>query len=194
VSVKDKEEITTAVTSGSPPEDRNKAALSSASAGGTFSVHKPGEGYATRLGIMAISMAYVFFAAHRWYYNWVFLRDIIDGFFSAIGLSGATSWMLESRATTAIAIVGAIAIVFGGFMLGYHLVYCKRSTADFLVKTDGELAKVSWPAVTPWFKPEAKVWGATYVVLIFVAMLALYVFVIDYVLNFIAQMAFYGGA
>jgi len=191
--VKDREETTTAVSATTPPEDRNKGALTSPSTGGTFSVHKPGEGYATRLGIMVIFMAYVFFAAHRWYYNWVFLRDLIDGFFSAIGLKVLTNWMTESGPTRTIAIVGTVAIVVLGFLLGYYLVYCKRATADFLVKTDGELAKVTWPAVTPWFKPEAKVWGATYVVLIFVAILSLYVFGVDSILKIIAQWAFYGG-
>ena len=191
--VKDREETTTAVTSGTPPEDRNKAALTSPATGGTFSVHKPGEGYATRLGIMAIFMAYVFFAAHRWYYNWVFVRDLVDGFFSYIGLGVVTNWMLNTRATTAISIIGAATLVLTGFLLAYYLVYCKRATADFLVKTDGELAKVTWPAVTPWFKPEAKVWGATYVVLIFVALLSLYVFAIDSLLKTIAQWAFYGA-
>lgn len=191
--MKDKEESTTAVTSGTPPEDRNKASLTSPSAGGGFTAHKPGEGYATRLGMMVVLMAFVAFACHRWYYNWSFVREMLDGFFTGISksLGFITAWTFEPWASTALGLGGTVLIAVGGFMLGYYFVYCKRNSAEFLVKTDSELGKVAWPAVTPWFKPETKVWGATYVVLIFVALMAIYVFAIDYILNVVSQWAFY---
>ena len=56
-----------------------------------------------------------------------------------------------------------------------------------------EMGKVTWPKISPWFKPETQVWGATYVVLIVVAFLTLYVFGVDMVLQAIANWAFYGN-
>jgi preprotein translocase SecE subunit len=99
--------------------------------------------------------------------------------------------MSDSGPAKYLSIGGTLVIAVGGFFIAYYFVYCKRSTADFLVKTDTEMSKVSWPAVSPWFKPEAKVWGATYVVLIFTGILALYVFGVDSLLNLISQWSFY---
>jgi preprotein translocase SecE subunit len=67
----------------------------------------------------------------------------------------------------------------------------RRDSAEFLVKTDQELAKVTWPKVSPWFRPDTQVWGATYVVLIVIAMLTLYVLAADTVLEFLAKQAFF---
>ncbi len=51
---------------------------------------------------------------------------------------------------------------------------------------------MTWPKVSPWFKADTQVWGATYVVLIVVVALTLYVFGVDVVLQTIAQKLFYG--
>ena len=61
-----------------------------------------------------------------------------------------------------------------------------------LIKTDTELGKVTWPKITPWFKSESLVWGSTYVVLIVVVALTVYVFGVDLVLQWISQKLFYG--
>jgi preprotein translocase subunit SecE len=190
--VKDKDQMATAVAAETAPDDKGKGGSVGRPEGG-MQVYKPGEGYATRLGIMVVVMSFVGFACHRWFYNWVFVRDIVDGVFSTIRLGVLTGWMFQPAAAKVISIGGTIALAATGFFVAYYFVYVKRNSADFLVKTDIELGKVSWPEVTPWFKAETKVWGATYVVLIFVAILAVYVFVVDYVLNFISHGIFYGN-
>ena len=60
-----------------------------------------------------------------------------------------------------------------------------------MIKTDQELAKVTWPKVSPWFRPETQVWGATYVVLIVIAGLTLYVLAVDSALEMIAKVLFF---
>jgi len=162
------------------------------SAPGGFEVYKPGEGYATRLGMMVVVAAYVLFACHHWYYNWVFLRDFVDDIFSAIGMGKLTRWMLDSDWTNRIAVAGTVGIAAAGLLSGYFLIYVKRPTAEFLIKTDTELGKVTWPKITPWFKTESLVWGSTYVVLIVVVSMTIYVFGVDLVLQWISQKLFYG--
>lgn len=159
----------------------------------SFTAHKPGEGYATRLGMMVVVMAYTFFACHHWYFNWVFVRDFFDNMLRGTFLGFLTNWMFNPGAAGAVAGVGAGVVAAAGFFVAYYFIYVKRNSAEFLIKTDGELGKVTWPQITPWFKPETKVWGATYVVLIVVAALTLYVFGIDLILQWIANNLFYSA-
>lgn len=186
--------MSTAVTT--PADDAAKggkqAEVAVAPQGG-FAAHKPGEGYATRLGMMAVIMAYVAFACHHWFYNWVYLRNFIDGILSAIGLGVLVRWTYDPGAARVVATLGTVAIAATGFAIAYFFIYVKRQSAEFLIKTDTELGKVNWPPITPWFKVESKVWGATYVVLIVVAALTLYVFGVDMVLQWVANHMFYGS-
>ena len=160
---------------------------------GGYQAYKPGEGYATRLGIMVVAMSYTAFACYHWYYNWVLVRNFFhEGIFSKIYLKFLTQWTYGSAIEGYIAGGGATLIAATGFAIAYYYIYLKRSTAEFLIKTDGELAKVQWPKMTPWFKVESPVWGATYVVLIVVVLMTAYVFGVDLILNWIAQHIFYG--
>ena len=156
-----------------------------------FQVYKPGEGYATRLGMMVVIMAYVGFACHHWFYNWVFVRDFFDGIFSAIHLGFLTAWTYNVVCSRWIAAAGALIVASVGLLIGYYFIYLKHNTAEFLIKTDSELGKVNWPKITPWFKPNTQVWGATYVVLIVIAALTIYVFGIDFILQHGSKYLFY---
>jgi preprotein translocase subunit SecE len=158
-----------------------------------FAAHKPGEAYATRLGMMVVVMAYVAFACHHWYYNWVYLRNFIEGTLNPISLGVLVRWTYDPLASRVIATLGTVTLAAAGFAVAYFFIYVKRRSAEFLIKTDGELSKVNWPSITPWFKIESKVWGATYVVLIVVAALTLYVFTVDLVLQWFANHMFYGS-
>lgn len=156
--------------------------------GGTFTVHKPGEGSYTRLGLFVLSCVFVIFAAHHWYYNWGSLRDFATKY---MGLDFLVGWTIPY--SKVVSIVGAIAVCFSGAAVAYYYIYCKQRSAEFLVKTDVELGKVTWPKISPWFKMDTPVWGATYVVLIVVAFLTLYVFGVDFILQSLAKFLFYSG-
>ena len=145
--------------------------------------------------MMVVVAAYVLFACHHWYYNWVFVRDFVDDIFGAVGMSKLTRWMLDADMDfnrISIAWFGTAVIAIVGSLGGYYLIYVKRQSAEFLIKTDTELGKVTWPKITPWFKSESLVWGSTYVVLIVVVALTVYVFGVDLVLQWISQKLFYG--
>ena len=158
-----------------------------------FQVYKPGEGYATRLGMLAVLMSFVGFACHHWYFNWTSVRDFFEKMFCAVWskFDVLTNWTYNTTAAQGIASGGAMLLAAAGFLTGYYYIYIKRSTADFLIKTDIELSKVTWPKIAPWFRPETQVWGATYVVLIVIAALTLYIAGIDLVLRVITDWLFY---
>lgn len=134
---------------------------------------------------MVVIGAYVIFAARQWYYNWVLVRSFFEStFLSFIGsLMASYSGLVQ--------IGGTIIVAATGLLFGYYYIYIKRSTAEFLIKTDMELGKVTWPKISPWFKPDTQVWGATYVVLIVIAVLTAFVFGIDIVLHKVADFVFY---
>jgi preprotein translocase subunit SecE len=157
--------------------------------GGFFHVHKPGEGYTTRLGMFIVALLFVLFTCHHWFYNWISVRDFATKY---LGLGFALNWTITvSNATRYVSIGGAVILFFIGAMIAYYYIYCFQRSAEFLVKTDGELAKVNWPKISPWFKSETQVWGATYVVLIVVFVLTVYVFGVDYLLQSMAHFLFY---
>jgi len=186
---KQEKEMSTAVTS-TPAGDGKSGPLQPATAG-ALTAHRPGEGYATRLGMMLVCVAYVLFACHHFFYGWIFIREIFDKMFGAIGLGVLTNWSKDPAWAKKIGWGGTFMVALIGFYTAYYYIYVKRRTAEFLIKVDGELTKVTWPQITPWFRADTKVWGATYVVLIVVAAMTLYVFVIDVVLKFLSSWAFY---
>ena len=157
---------------------------------GRFQVHKPGEGYATRLGAFVVAMLFVAFTCHHWFYGWTFLRNVFDKMFQAVGLR-ILAWTYDPDAARGIAISGTIVLMLLGGLLAFYIIYCRQRSAEFLVKTDGELAKVTWPKIMPWFKPSTQVWGATYVVLIVLAVLTIYIMIVDRIFSFVAQWLFY---
>ena len=151
----------------------------------SWSVYKPGEGYATRLGLMVVILAYVIFASRQWYYNWVLVRSFLESTF----LSFIAGWMTSGASYVQLG--GTIGIAGAGLLLGYYYIYIKRNSAEFLIRTDTELGKVTWPKVSPWFKAETQVWGATYVVLIVIGVLTAFVFGVDVIMKKIADFVFY---
>jgi preprotein translocase subunit SecE len=184
-----KEMSTVAIVNNSPAGKSGGEAAEQHSA---FQVYKPGEGYTTRLGMMAVLMAYVGFACHHWYFNWSSVRDFFEHMFSfSSTLAILTDWTYNTKAGNLIASIGTLLLVVAGFLSAYYYIYIKRSTADFLIKTDLELSKVTWPKISPWFRADTQVWGATYVVLLVIAGLTLYIAGVDLVLRVITDFLFY---
>ncbi|GMV83343.1 MAG: hypothetical protein AMXMBFR7_45270 [Planctomycetota bacterium] len=158
---------------------------------GAWTVHKPGEGTLTRLGSFGMAGAFGLYSAHHWYYGWTFLRNLGLRMLDAIGLGVLLDWSRSPGGVQLVGTGGAV-LVFGLMLLAaYHVIYCRPRTAEFLVQTDGELRKVTWPNITPWFKPETQVWGITYVILIVTFALTVYIFLVDYVLNLVTHWMFY---
>lgn len=69
----------------------------------------------------------------------------------------------------------AFAVVVGG--LAWFFIYGHRGTGDFMIATEGEMKKVSWSS-------KEEVIGSTKVVIMFTFMLALFLFVVDVVFQY----------
>ena len=78
-------------------------------------------------------------------------------------------------------VVAAIFLV--GSMVGVYILVNRPRVAGFLVEVEGELRKVSWPT-------RREVLGSTLVVLILMAILAAYIFLVDFVLANILKRLF----
>jgi len=172
---------------------QEKKAPASDARRGLWKVHKPGEGTVTRLGLFVSMAAFLFYACHRWFYHWTFFRDVLARWLESLEWRSLLNWAFDPQIQKVVSWAGVLVLGLGCGGLLYYYLYIKVRSAEFLVQTDMELKKVTWPRITPWFKVNTPVWGATYVVLIVVVLLGLFVFGVDWVLTWLADMAFYGG-
>jgi preprotein translocase subunit SecE len=68
------------------------------------------------------------------------------------------------------------AALFLGALIGFHLFVNRPKATEFLIETQGEMRKVSWPARKEWI-------GSTMVVLVLVAILSTFLFFVDEALS-----------
>ena len=124
------------------------------------------------------ALAYMLFAALRWY-----------GF-----MAGARTGLEVFGLPVSVGQVGATVLALGGLVLVYYLFFVHPKISDFLIESEGELRKVTWPAAKPWFRGSTELWGATYVVIAVVLILAAFTYLLDYyVLTHTVGWLFYGG-
>ena len=73
----------------------------------------------------------------------------------------------------------------------YYLVYSWAKGANFLIETENELRKVTWPSHRPWFKMSTELWGASYVVIFVLCAMALVISGWDWILSSLTGWIFY---
>ena len=89
---------------------------------------------------------------------------------------------------------GCAGLILVAFMVGSYLVcFANRKAGDFLIETEIEMRKVTWPTWKPWLSPKTELWGATYVVIVLMLVIAGFIALVDVALQMIAQLIFYGG-
>lgn len=133
----------------------------SSGSGGPFKRYKPEQGKMTRMGTIFGLGA---FAAWGGY----FLNQVIGP-----GEPGSLKAMLLSMG---VPIVIFLAVV----VVSWWVVFAKRSSGDFLIATEGEMKKVSWSTT-------AEVIGSTKVVIVFTLLMALLLFGVDIVWQFLMR-------
>jgi preprotein translocase SecE subunit len=127
---------------------------------------KPGQGRIARVsayvgfGVIALFGAV---ALHR-------LPGIGNKWF--LGKDGLASLPILGTDFTLRPIFFPAAGVFLGLMLAFHLFINRPSPAEFLVETQGEMKRVSWPTRREWI-------GSTIVVLVLVTILSLFLYGVD---------------
>ncbi len=137
----------------SPPGARPTA--KGPSGGGPFRQYKPEQGKWTRLGTFVGLMALVAWGAK-------FLFDRLQVY------EGDEAWRLLVTTGTPIAFL----VILGA--LAWWASYSNRKSSDFMIATEGEMKKVSWST-------KREIIGSTKVVILFTALLASGLFVVDVV-------------
>ncbi len=141
-------------------------------------VYRPGDGKITRTAFLSVLMVLGVFTVYSWY-NW---REASWTYLPILWTHQLT-W----------GEVGA-GLILVAFMVGSYLIcFANRKAGDFLIETEIEMRKVTWPTWKPWLSPKTELWGATYVVIILMFAIAGFIALVDVALQTLAQLIFYGG-
>ena len=137
----------------------SKAEAEAAPRRGFFTIYKQGQGYWTRMGTAIGAALLVGLTAWQIYEN----RPILG---------------LENRPQLAIGI--AVAFFAVGAFFAWRMMN-KPQNADFLIATDSEMKKVNWTS-------RKELIGSTKVVIVFMFMIAFFLFAIDIVFGYFFYM------
>ena len=129
-----------------------------------MSIYKPESGRLARTIMCLLGVAFSLYAASSWYGN--FATDFIVD-------EPAVSW----------GHIGAFVLSLSGLWMSYLYCFAKPSTVDGLVDVEREMRKCTWPDVAPWLKPDTAAWGATYIVIIVMLILATFIAIIDFIIE-----------
>ncbi len=130
---------------------RTAPSARSRSAFNLFSMYKPHQGKQIRLW-SGVGAGVILLGAWNWMYEKL-----------QVPFSQTGEW---AAVATSLAICGAVAL------LVWYLIGVNRSSADFLIATEGEMKKVTWSS-------RKEVWGATKVVIGMVIFLTIGLFTVD---------------
>ncbi|MFH0910591.1 MAG: preprotein translocase subunit SecE [Planctomycetota bacterium] len=125
-------------------------------------MYKKGQGTVSRSGAVILFFLFGAYSGYSWYQAW-------------LGMSAWAGW------------TGALALLLGFSGAGAVLALYRPKTSDFFIEMDAELRKVIWPATQPVFDAKAEAWGATYVVIVTVIVLTLFIYVVDRLLMLVWQ-------
>lgn len=143
-----------------------------------WGVYRPGEGRFVRLSALVMVLAAGAFSAYRWYL-WA--------------LDKGLKWPLPQIGPHQMnwGEVGAALLIVAFAILGYWVAFVRQKSSDFLIETEIELKKVTWPEWKPMFRANTELWGSTYVVIIVVVALTMFVAAVDLVLQLGADAIFF---
>ena len=144
----------------------------------SWKVYRPGEGRWARLLAMVAILAMGAFSAYRWHL-WAERAEWRRWLLPGIGAHQVT-WSE----------VGAAVLMTTFALVGYRICFARTTTSDFLIETEIELRKVTWPQWKPLFRSKTELWGSTYVVILVIVILAVFIGVVDLALQVAADAIF----
>jgi preprotein translocase subunit SecE len=133
----------------------------------TFGLYKWPQGRVVRYVAAAVVLSFVGFAAYR-FYAWK--SDVVPPW-----MAGAKMGNLS----VSVGVMGAILLAAAGCVGAYLLVFAHPRVGEHLIAVEGELRKVYWPKMKPWFSRQTELWGSTYVVIAVVVIFSLFIFLVD---------------
>ncbi|MGR3296378.1 MAG: preprotein translocase subunit SecE [Candidatus Bathyanammoxibius sp.] len=139
-------------------------------------VYKKNQGFQARLFIGILLGGFALFAAHAVYGTFIESPQLYPG--AEVPLVGTKlTWGLVSAVTFFLVSVGLIGVYTTGYETGLGRVDTNsKKTVEFLIDTQGELQKVSWPT-------REELIGSTGVVIILLVILGAYIFGVDWVIT-----------
>jgi preprotein translocase subunit SecE len=137
----------------------------------SWQTYRPGEGRWTRFGALAVVLGMAAFGAYRWH--------LMASVWTRLPWVGRLP--LIGRHELNWGEIGAALILVVFTLLAYRVCFVRSGSTDFLIETEIELRKVTWPEWKPMFRMSTELWGSAYVVILVVAALALLIAAIDYV-------------
>ena len=132
-----------------------------------FGLYKWPQGRVVRYAAAAVVLSLVGYAAYK-FYAWK--GDVVFG------------WMEKVRVGNlglSVGVIGAVALAVIGSLGAYMVVFANAKIGEYLIAVEGELRKVYWPKMKPWFSRQTELWGSTYVVIAVVVIMSLFIFVVD---------------
>ncbi len=133
----------------------------------TFGLYKWPQGRVVRYLAAGVLLSFVGFAAYKmyaWQGDWV-PEPLASAHVGDLKLS--------------VGVLGGIGIALLGSVLSYLVVFANAKVGEYLIAVEGELRKVYWPKMKPWFARQTELWGSTYVVIAVVVVLSLFIYVAD---------------
>ena len=144
----------------------------------SWGLYKWPQGRVVRYLSALVCLSYVAFGAYR-FYAWKSRTPL--PFVPAGTLPEALS----------LGVVGAIFLVLAASVGVYLLAFANARIADYLIAVEGEMRKVYWPKIKPWFSWSSELWGSTYVVIIVVVILSVFIRVIDVLFTPVSRWIFH---
>lgn len=133
----------------------------------TFGLYKWPQGRVVRYVAAAVVHSFVDYAAYK-FYAWK--GDVTP------------DWMAAAKVgdlALSVGVIGAILLVLAGSVGTYLVIFANAKVGEYLIAVEGELRKVYWPKMKPWFSRQTELWGSTYVVIAVVVILSLFIYVVD---------------
>ncbi|MCO6437163.1 MAG: preprotein translocase subunit SecE [Phycisphaerae bacterium] len=146
---------------GQAPSSRPPAAAGAGGLSDAFRQYKPQQGRTTRVGTLVSVMALAIWGG-------IWLQSQLRGF------EGDNWWNMLITMGIPMFFVAAI------FGLTYWVVFANRPASDFLIATEGEMKKVNWST-------RREIIGSTKVVILFTFLLAVLLFIVDLVFQWLFQ-------
>jgi preprotein translocase SecE subunit len=133
----------------------------------TFGLYKWPQGRVARYLAAGVVLSFVGYAAYR-FYAWK--SDWVPRWMEGVKVGNLS---------LSKGVIGAILLALAGCLAAYLLAFAHAGVGEYLIAVEGELRKVYWPKMKPWFARQTELWGSTYVVIAVVVILSLFIFVAD---------------
>lgn len=132
-------------------------------------LYKWPQGRIARYSAAGVLLSYIFFAAYK-FYAWKGSSPV-----PFVG-----EWLKVGRHQIMLGEVGCVLLAIAGCLGVYLVAFANAKVGEYLISVEGELRKVYWPKMKPWFSRTTELWGSAYVVVAVVVILSLFIYVVDY--------------